>query len=103
MDQRPCPAQFGSPLFDRLSFWRGGKLVHQSLFIAEGFLLQVRALLIKDGLIEINDILIVLLRFVVGGFDVANMLLLLSCLEPLLRARWGTSTCSAEVCVRRLR
>src|SRR5712692_8283596 len=41
------------------------------------------------------------LRFVVGGLDVAPMLLLLSCLEPLLRAMWGTSTCSAEVCLRK--
>jgi hypothetical protein len=36
-----------------------------------------------------KDILIVLLRFVVGGFDVANLLLLLSWLEPLLRTAGG--------------
>jgi hypothetical protein len=37
-----------------LSFWRGSKLAHQDLFIAHGFLLQIRALLIKDWFIDIR-------------------------------------------------
>ncbi len=54
MDHRPSPAQFGSRLGDRLSFWRGSKLVHQGLFIARGLLLQIAALLIKHRFIDIK-------------------------------------------------
>src|SRR5258706_15454707 len=43
------------------------------------------------------------LRFVVDGFDVANTLFLLSCLEPLLCAMWGISTRSPEICWRKRR
>src|SRR5713226_8228028 len=54
MDHCPGPAQFGSRLGNRLSFGRGGKLLHQGVFIAHGFLLQIGALLTKDGFIEIK-------------------------------------------------